>query len=185
MDGKTARIALAVIGTVVISACTSVAPPYSASIDNVETLKKSGASPAAVGAFAASAELNSISMRGNTMESPFGGSYGAYLADAIRQELSLAKLLDPKSNLEISGALLKNDVSVGGVITGSAVVEARVVVKRSGQVRFDKVISATMEFDSNFLGAIAVARGKESYPAVVRKFLTTLYADPDFTAALK
>jgi hypothetical protein len=185
MGSTSARFAGVIVAAVIVSACSSVAPPYAVSIDNVETLKKSGATPSSVGKISVPDKINSISLRGGSMNSPVGGSYGAYLADAITQELSLAKLLDPKSAIEISGELQKNDVDVSGMITGTAVLEARIVVKKAGQVRFDKVESASLEFDSNFIGGIAIPRGKQNYPIVVQKFLTTLYADLDFIAALK
>jgi hypothetical protein len=185
MKANAAVIALACVGVLVISGCSTTATPYGLSVDHVEALKKAGVSPAAVGKFSTPDAINSISLRGGTMKSPVGGSYGAYLADAISQELALAKLLDPKSGTEISGDLQKNDVDVSGFITGTAVLEARIIVRKPGQVRFDKVKSASLEFDSNFIGAIAIPRGKDNYPVVVQKFLTELYADPDFIAALK
>lgn len=124
-------------------------------------------------------------MRGSPLESPIGGSYGAYLADAIRQELDLAKALDPAAPVEISGTLLKNDVNVANIITGSAIVEARVVVKKSGQTRYDKVKTATMEWDSSYFGYVAIPRGKENYPLVVQKLVRQLFTDADFIQALK
>jgi hypothetical protein len=185
MRTKCAKLALLILGATFVSACSTVAPPYAVSTDNVETLKRSGASPARVGKFDVPEGLNKISMRASSMTSPVEGSYGAYLADAIRQELSLAKLLDPKSSFEISGGLLKNDVDIGGFITGSAILEARVVVKKDGEIRYDKVKSATTQFDSNFIGAIAIPRGIQSYPVVVGKFVGALFSDPEFIAALK
>jgi len=169
----------------IVAGCANLAPPYAASTDNVELLKSSGASAARVGTISVPPKLNSIQIRAVAMTSPVEGSYGAYLADAIRQEFALAKLLDPKSSVEISGALEQNDVDTGGLIRGSAVLVARVVVKKDGEIRFDKVKSATTEFDSNFIGAIAIPIGMQSYPVVVQKFLATLYSDAEFIAALR
>jgi hypothetical protein len=185
MRGSMSKVALAVLGALIVAGCGTTAPPYAVSIDNVETLKRAGTGPAKVGAFTAPPGLDTIHLRANYMTSPIGGSYGAYLADAIRQEFALAKLLDENSAVEISGALLKNDVDIGGFVSGSAVVEARVVVKKDGQIRYDKVMSAATNFDSHFVGAIAIPRGAQNYPLVVQKFLAALYADPDFIAALK
>jgi hypothetical protein len=39
------------------------------------------------------------------------GTFEQYLEQALRQELDEAGLLDPNSNLELSGILLRNDVN--------------------------------------------------------------------------
>jgi hypothetical protein len=171
--------------TLLLGGCASVAPKYTPSVENVQTLKNAGSVKARVADFASTPELNRVTMRGNPVESPTGGSYGAYLADAIRQELDLAKALDPAAPVEISGTLLKNDVNVANIITGSATVEARVVVKKSGQTRYDKVKTATMEWESSYFGSVAIPRGKENYPLVVQKLVRQLFTDADFIQALK
>jgi hypothetical protein len=168
-----------------LGGCASPAPKYTPAVENVQTLKNAGIPRARVADFASAPELNRITLRGSPLESPIGGSYGAYLADAIRQELDLAKALDPAAPVEISGTLLKNDVNVANIITGSATVEARVVVKKSGQTRYDKVKTATMEWDSSYFGSVAIPRGKENYPLVVQKLVQQLFTDADFIQALK
>jgi hypothetical protein len=165
--------------------CTSVVPKYSPSLENVQALKNAGSPKARIGAFSDTPEVNRITLRGGPLASPIGGSYGAYLADAIRQEFDLAKALDPASTVEVSGVLLKNDVNVANIITGSAIVEARVVVKKGAQTRFDKVKTATMEWDSSYFGAVAIPRGRENYPLVVQKLIGQLFADGEFLQALK
>jgi hypothetical protein len=169
----------------VAGGCTTPAPKYTPSLENVQALKNAGSPKARVADFADTPELNRITLRGGVLASPIGGSYGAYLADAIRQEFDLAKALDPAATVEVSGVLLKNDVNVANIITGSAIVEARVVVKKGGQTRFDKIKTATLEWDSSYVGAIAIPRGRENYPLVVQKLVGQIFADADFLQALK
>jgi hypothetical protein len=71
-------------------------PNYSPSIDNVETLKRSGATAAArVGTVAvtpAAQAAAAISIRGSSLSSSVGNNYGDYIAAALRQDLEMARL---------------------------------------------------------------------------------------------
>lgn len=119
------------------------------------------------------------------MQSSVGGDYAAYLADALQQELRLAGKLNPASNLEISGQLLKNDIAAGGFSTNSGEIEARFIVKNDGVQRYDKVQRAELSWDSSFMGAIAIPKAQQQYPAIVQKLLSLLWGDSDFQAAVK
>lgn len=188
---KLRSVALAAGAAVALSAltgCATKSPPYSPSIANVSKLKAAGTAPVAIGAFSVKSDLPgaaAIGMRGSSMSSSIGSDYAAYLAEAIRLELELAGRLDPKSTLEISGTLLRNDLDASGISKGTAAVEGRFVVKRDGQVRFDKVKRGTAEWESSFAGAVALPRAAQNYPIVVQELLTALYADADFQSALR
>jgi hypothetical protein len=166
--------------------CSTPAPPYSVSIPNVQTLKNSNAASVAVGEFSAQPPANneSIGVRANSMNSP-KGTFAKYLQDALIQELTDAKLFDPKSEIQVSAVLTKNDISAAGFITNSAEIGARFTVKRAGKVTFDKVKVATTQWDSNFIGAIAIPRAIQNYPNVVTALLKQLYEDKEFLEAIK
>lgn len=170
-----------------LGGCSLMAPKYPLSIDHVQKLRDSGAATAKVGAISAQgddAHDQSISLRGNSMHSPYG-SYALYLQEALTQELREAKILDANAQVEISAILLKNDVHAAGFVTASADIEARFKVMRSGQATFDKVKSAHIEWSSSFVGAIAIPRAQQHYPEAVSALLEQLYADRDFLQALK
>lgn len=167
------------------SGCALQAPRYQPSIDNVDALKKAPTS-VALGSFTVQAGVGGpITLRANSMTSPVGANYAAYLADALQQELTLAGKLDPKSTIEISGVLVKNDIAAGGVSTNSGEVEARIVVTNNGTQRFDKVKRAELSWESSFAGAIAIPKAQQHYPMIVQKLLAQLWGDADFQAALK
>lgn len=178
---------LAALGAVVLlaSGCALKAPTYQPSLDNVGLLK-SAASSAAVGSFTVQAGVPAaIGLRGNSMSSPVGGDYAAYLADAIRQELALAGKLDPKSKVEISGVVTRNDIAAAGISTNSGEIEARIVVRNDGAVRFDKVKRAELTWESSFVGAIAIPRAQQQYPLIVQRLLGDIWADADFQKAIQ
>lgn len=182
-------VAVVLAAAMLTSGCSMMAPQYTASLDNVQTLKDAGNFKAKVGAFESAPpsqeNANPISIRGSSLASPYNASYAAYLTEAIRQELSLAQRLSPDATVEITGILLKNDIDASGFSTGFAVVEARFIVKRSGQISYDQIKSVRHEFPSSFAGAVAIPRAVQEYAFAVQKLLTSLYTDPAFLSALK
>lgn len=171
-----------------LQACALPAGNFSPALDNVEALKKSGARSVSLGAFSVRAGMdgaNSIGLRGNPMSSPVGSDYAAYLADAIKQELVLAGKWDPKSDLSISGTLLKNDIAAGGFSTNSGEIEARFVVMRGSERRYEATKRVEASWESSFVGAVAIPKAQQQYPMLVQKLLAQLYADPAFQAALR
>lgn len=179
---------LAVLLTTLTSGCALVAPRYNASLDNVQKLKDSGMQPAKVGNFTSTPgkdNPNPISIRGSSLTSPYEGSYAKYLAQALQQDLSLAGKLAPDAQTEFSGALEKNDISVPPVGSASGDLAARFVITRSGQTRYDQVKTIHDEWDSSFVGAIAIPRAQERYPVMVQKLLSELFSDPAFLQAVK
>ncbi|MBX3586183.1 MAG: hypothetical protein KF796_06035 [Ramlibacter sp.] len=168
--------------------CASPAPNYAPSIDNVEALKKSGAAPVGTGPITVAADLpggTSLGLRGSSLVSSVGANYGDYVAAALRQELELAKLYDPKSGVQISGALLKNNINAGGISTADGQIEARFVVRANGQVKFDKIKRVDHQWESSFMGAVAIPAAANNYPVMVQKLIAALVKDPDFTAAIR
>lgn len=118
------------------------------------------------------------------MRSPVGDSFGAYLADAMTKELTMAGKLLPQGDVEIKATLLENDISVG-LATGGATLSARFIVTRAGVVRYDQVKTAHTQWDSAFAAMIAVPKAREEYPLAVQKLLGELYADPAFRDAIQ
>lgn len=179
-----AVISLAVMG----SGCSLMAPQYSASLINVQKLKDAGEFSAKVGEFSSAkdpANANPISIRGSSLDSPYASSYAFYLAEAIKQEFSLAGKLSPGADVEVSGVLQKNDIDASGFSKGTGMMEARFVVKKSGQVRYDQVKQINSEWESSFAGAIAIPKAQQEYPVMVQKLLALLYGDAAFIKALK
>ncbi|EHR72647.1 hypothetical protein BurJ1DRAFT_3844 [Burkholderiales bacterium JOSHI_001] len=169
-----------------LSGCALQAPRYQPSIDNVEAIKKAGVK-ANVGAFTVAPGAtggSSISLRGNTMSAPTG-DYAAYLADALKQELTLAGGLDLKASVEVGGVLVKNDIAAGGMSTNSGEIEARFVVRSGSQVRYDATQRVDLSWESSFVGAVAIPKAQQQYPVLVQKLIGKLLADPQFLAALR
>ncbi|HJW81444.1 MAG TPA: hypothetical protein VJ396_04295 [Acidiferrobacterales bacterium] len=169
--------------------CTTVlAPQYSASIENVQKLKDGGNYTAKVGTFTSTSgpgNENTISLRAASLASPYQDTFAGYLAEAIKTELVLAGKMAPGSDVDISGVLLKNNLDIGGMSLGLGDIQARFVVKRNGQVRYDQIKSAHSEWESSFAGMVAIPRAVQEYPRLVQSLLGALYSDKAFVQALK
>jgi len=184
---KMPRIVGLVVPVVLLSACSVVAPPYSPALDNIQALKSASAVHAQVGVFDSRPDAKNpypVPLRANLMVSPVGSSFGAYLADAMTKELTMAGKLSPQGDVEVTATLLENDVDVG-VASGGAEISARFVVKRAGVVLYDQVKTAHTQWDSAFAAMIAVPKAREEYPYAVQKLLGQLYADPAFLQAIQ
>ncbi len=97
---RTALLVLAI--TVLSTGCAMVAPQYTASLDNVQTLKDAGNYTVKVGAFAAGKDKaynNPISIRGSSLTSPYKIFYTNYVAVALIKEFCLGNNLYSDSNV--------------------------------------------------------------------------------------
>jgi hypothetical protein len=166
-----------------MAACSTTAPKYTANFDNISALRSQQLAPVKVGTFTkesgAKKDVDKLTIRGGSYVSPYG-SFTEYL-----QELDDARLLDASADTEVTGVLLRNELDASGVAKAYAEVEARFVVRRGGTVKYEGTKTARYDWDSNFVGAIAIPRANQNYPVVIQKLLTVLVSDPAFIAALK
>jgi len=177
-------IGIAVVLT--FAGCAAVAPNYNTSPASAQRLQEAKVQAVKVGEFTAdkAAANASIGLRASTMV-PKQGTFAQYLADAVKNELELVKLYSAASGTEITGVLIRNEMNTGLAVTGDGLIEAKFVVQRDGKVRFDKTLTAKIQWDTNFVGAVAIPRAQQEYPRLVQTLIAQLFSEPDFVAALK
>jgi hypothetical protein len=168
---------------VLLSACTVKAPPYQASIENVQLIKLAKVKELSVGEFSSTKKLNSISLRGTSLVSP-EGTYGDYLSKALEEELKLAKIWSGVSSTVVNGKLISNDIDVSGFSTGTGEISAEFVVSVNEKIVYQGIISATHEFDSSFIGGVAIPNGQSNYMYLVQKLIKNLFSDQAFIEAI-
>ena len=176
---------IAIIAAVLLSACTLKVPPYNADIGNVSKLKKATNEPLSLGKIESEKKLNKLSLRGSPLISSVGTSYGQYIENALQQELELAKLWSGVAKKQVSGKVIAQDIDISGFSEGSAFLKVNFIVSEEGATLYDKVITAEHNFDSSFMGSIAIPNGQRSYVELVQKLLSNLYSDKEFIASLK
>jgi hypothetical protein len=179
------KSSLGLIAVLFLSACTIQVPPYSADISNVSKLKEETKTPISVGKIESEKKLNKISLRGSPLVSSVGNSYGEYIESALIKELKLAKLWSGVAKKQVTGKVIDQDIDVTGFSEGNSFIKVNFVVSEDDAILFEKVISAEHNFDSSFIGAIAIPNGQRSYVELVQKLLKNLYSDEEFITAIK
>jgi len=171
----------------VLTACASInAAPYTPSVDNLQILKSAGEIKTRVRTFdSAGTDDNPypVHLRAARMKSPVGDSFGAYLSNALEQEFAISGAISSEAKVEVSGALLKNDIDAA-ISKGTGEISARFVVRRGSGVVYDSIKTASETWDSSFAAIVAIPAATAAYPHIVQKLLANLYADPAFIQAI-
>jgi len=176
---------LTLLVCVFISACTINAPRYQPSVDNSNILQDITSKKLSVARFKDSKpEVNDLSMRGSTLESPYDKSFSLYLSTALEEELKLAGIWGNNSKIQISGVLIDNQLDVSGFSIGTASITVKFMVKRNGKLVYANEVSAHHEWESSFIGGIAIPAGTNNYPIVIQKLFTNLFKDRNFIKAV-
>jgi hypothetical protein len=179
--------ALALLPLLVLTGCTITAPRYGAHVTNTIALREAGLAKVAIGDVAkdpaAKRDVDRVKARAMTVSSAYG-SYTAYLREALLAEFDHAGLLDSAAAIRIDGVLLKNELA-GNLDKEYALVEAELRVTRDGVSAYRATKIARYEWDSAFLGEVAIPRAISNYQAGVQRLIAAFIADPEFVAALR
>lgn len=173
---------------VFFSGCAQIkAPAYSPDYAVVDDLKGLDIGQTSVGNFTPrdpGAAVNKIWLRAMRMESP-SGTFVQYLEDAIRYDLKEVGVYDPSSTTVINASVLRNEIDLSGLSQGYGRMEVEINVAKQGQVIFSKNYRANTQFESSLIGAVAIPKGQNAYPLLVRELLKKVYMDPEFIAAVR
>lgn len=154
------------------------------SLESVELLRQTPSPALAVGDFAlapsAVGDTTSVAVRFHTRTAAKGESFASYLKASIVTELEAAGKHDPAATTLISGELTESHLDGGG----SAALAARIVVVRSGQNVYDKVLREESHWDSALLGEVAIPDAFNQYAALYGKLIVQLFKDDAFKAAI-
>lgn len=169
-----------------LSGCVTLQTPgYEPGVDNARALMAGPIRPASVGAFTAAPGVRDrLSVRGSPLVSTDPAGFPGYLGNAVRIELANAGIATDAPDLVITGELIRNELNASGASVGRALMMARFMVSDSGRVTYDRTLSVEHEWESSFIGAIAIPAAMHNYPSLVQKLLGALFADPAFMAAL-
>lgn len=176
---------ITIAGVILLTtACTAVAPKYQAQVSNVDKLSVV-TKDVQVSDFKINKKLNSISLRGSSLESPVEKSFAKYIENALILELSKAKLYNDLSPRIISAEVVKNDLDASGFSTGEGIISVAFTITENEQSLFEKTITSKVTWESSFIGAVAIPNAISSYPKLISTLLADLYSDEDFINALK
>jgi hypothetical protein len=159
------------------------------STDNITRARAAAMPPLAVGEFKRDVGMppgadRNISLRTNTLYSPYDNSFAAYLREAVSTDLRAAGLLDPSSPLVLSGYLTDSHIELPSG-TAHATVAARFVLTRAGSTVYDKELRARAEWQAGFVGIEAIPMAINRYQLLYRELTGMLLADPQFQGAVR
>jgi hypothetical protein len=184
------RIAAAALLGATLVGCASVKMPApTASAATVEKLRAANLAAATAGTFSLApgkpAEMDSKlanGLRGSSVAAA-SGSFSQQLKDEIVTALKAANLYDEKAPIVIEGRLTdsKVDAAIG---TGTGRLAAQFSVTRGGKRVFDKELAVDAQWESSFVGAIALPAAINQYGALYKTLVAKLFDDADFRAAL-
>ncbi|MFO1469237.1 MAG: hypothetical protein U1F35_22765 [Steroidobacteraceae bacterium] len=176
---------IAGIALIAAGCISTPSPKYQPSISNTESLLKS-AVKLRVGSFVAArgVEDKSLVIRGWQLEGGSDGTFGGYLREAAIKELQTASAYEDAGEFSLTGTLTRNELNAS-IKTGSAIVGAEFVLTRDHEIVFKKSLEARHEWESSFVGVVALDAAVANYSVTVQKLLGKLFADEDFVAAAR
>lgn len=187
---KFTKIILITVAALSAAGCANLtAPAPQPTMANVNAAKQLPQS-LKVGSFKLASGLSpsvdqAISVRGsNTLNAPNGQGFSAYLREVLVTELRAANKLEEASPISITGELTKSELDAG-MATGTATLGARFVVTRTDGVCLDKELTATAQWESSFMAAVAVPAAFNQYTALYPELAGKLLKDADFQQRCK
>lgn len=169
--------------------CASVKmSPPSASADTLHKLRAANLESSSVGEFGLAPGLKPEldkslgGLRGMSLRGA-NDSFSQQLKDTVIVELKAAGLYDEKSELQIEAQLLESQVNAA-INKGSAKLAANFTVDKAGKRIFEKSFSVDSQWDSSFIGDIAVPEAINQYSSLYRQLVAKLFDDKDFQIAL-
>jgi hypothetical protein len=182
-------VAAAALACALAAGCSTKAPAYHPSIENVQALQSVGPAKVSVGSVKAdeksAGSFDRLSVRAVSIEPPYPDGYVGYVREALRADLAAAGKLDPQAPRSINAVMTLNRLDASGVNIGVAEVAARFTVTEGSRVLYDKHHEVKHEWESSFMGAIATMHAVQNYNVTVQKLVGRLFSDPAFKQALQ
>jgi hypothetical protein len=123
------------------------------------------------------------SMRGgNDVVAP-EGSFTQYLKATLTEELRVAGLFDPKSNIVITASMLEARLNTN-MGTASGQLRTRFTVTRDHALRYDRELTAADSWEGSFVAASAIPAAANHYQGLFRRMVGILLDDMDFKNAV-
>lgn len=189
-NGASLRLAFAAMAGALLVGCATVQTPApTATPETVDKLRQANLAPSAVGKFSLAPgkspdmDRTLSGLRGSSI-APSGGSFSEQLKQTIATELKAAGLYADNSKSVIDGQLTdsKVDAAVG---TGTGRLAAIFTVNRDGKRVYSKELAVDAQWESSFMGAVALPAAINQYNALYKKLAAKLFDDPEFRAAMK
>jgi hypothetical protein len=185
------RLIFAALAAVSLYGCANVklAQPQPA-MANVVAARALEVAAVNVGKFSLAADAKPgidkrVTVRGSPISAEGSGSFAQYLKDTLVSDLKAAGKYDAAAPLTIEGELTDNTLNAAGTRTADAFMAVRFRVLNGGHSRFDKRIEQRAQWQSSFVGMVAIPDAINHFTEQFQLVLLKLYKDPEFQRALK
>lgn len=171
-----------------VMGCTTAMAPQSPTLTNIQLLRAADVPTLSLGEFVLAPGLparmdRSISIRADSVTAPGDGSFAHYLRQTLETELRGAGKLDSSAPTTIAAQLTQSRVTTA-LPRAEAILGARFMVTRNGTLIYEKELTVTDAWESNFIGAIAIPQAADRYTALYADLATALLSDTEFRAAV-
>jgi len=167
-----------------LQGCGVTMTRYEPSYENVQQLKQTPPLQSISNTQVTAAPgQGSLMVRANPIRSP-SGSIPQHIQEAINEELRRAGLLDPQAERHLNVLLVKSELTAGAS-TGTGQLAAHFTLLKGNDVVYDATKDVNHEWNSSFMGVIAIPNAANAYNPMIRDLLKSLYSDPQFIQALK
>lgn len=174
-----------------LASCAPALPPPTASLENIQAIRRHQYPAMAVGAFTPgpgdpTSLDRRIQIRADAQAAPksSGGSFARYLGDTLAAELGGAGKFDPGAPVVISGVI--TDAHVDSAIpVAHARLAVRLTASRAGREVFAKTFTSQAEWKSSLLGAVAIPDAYNHYLGLFPDIVRQLLADQEFLVAVR
>lgn len=163
---------------------TATYSPDYVAVDSLKGGKLNKLSVADVQPSSPAAPVNSITLRGGSLIVQ-NGTFSTYIQNAFISDLKEAGLFDENASIRIELNVTKNDIDISSITTGSGLIEVEMRIRDRNQVLLEKTYTVTTTFESAYMGAVAIPRGQNEYPNLVRALFRKIYSDSEFIKAIK
>ena len=109
-----------------------------------------------------------------------GETFAKYIENALVTELEIGNMLNPKSNIKITGHL---ENIYGSTVLGNAYWEFTLKVSSSNGKSFD--VTTRYDYESSFTAYSACSEMQRSYMPAVQQLVNKIITDPKFKELLK
>lgn len=176
----------ALIAVLLLTGCSIKTGLYKPDYNTINELKSINIAPLNVEYCSYSNNsVDNISLRGSEMVSPYGGTFADYIKKSLEEQLKSASLYDKNSNLSLSAVILNNELNANGFSTGTADISANFIVRKNKEIQYEKIHSIHHEWDSSFVGSMAIPEALRNYPIAIQKLINSLMLDKDFVNSIK
>ncbi|XPV68247.1 MAG: hypothetical protein ACNI25_13150 [Halarcobacter sp.] len=167
---------------ILFTGCGIKSSEYSASAQNVQTLKKYKNTKIGVSSFSAKnpGQHSTLCRLAETITTPNDESYETYIEKALKEELMMAGLYDEKSKIKINGYL---EEVVGSSMLGDAYWKFKIKVSSSNGEEF--TVTTKKDYSSSFLAYTACNNMGSTFQPSVKQLITDIINDERFASLLK